>query len=91
LPDDFEDDAEADSSQTDTSSEVPALKPEDVKAHLDKESWSIVSMPASYLASFLMDEDSSQAKQKKEEQSNDDKNKDKDPRNRFKRNKRKNN
>lgn len=88
LPDDFEDDAEADSSQTDTSSEVPALKPEDVKAHLDKESWSIVSMPASYLASFLMDEDSSQTKQKKEEQSNDDKNKDKDPRNRFKRNKR---
>lgn len=81
---------EESSSQTDTSSDVPALKPEDVRAHLEKDSWSIVSMPASYLASFLMDEDNSAAKQKKDEQSNnDDKNKDKDPRNRFKRNKRK--
>lgn len=88
LQEDFAE--EESSSQTDTSSDVPALKPEDVRAHLEKDSWSIVSMPASYLASFLMDEDNSAAKQKKDEQSNnDDKNKDKDPRNRFKRNKRK--
>lgn len=49
-------DEDGDDLESDTSTELPALENVDKSKAAAKDNWSIVSKPASYLASFLMDE-----------------------------------
>ena len=49
-------DEDGDDLESDTSTELPALENVDKGKAAAKDNWSIVSKPASYLASFLMDE-----------------------------------
>ncbi|MBX9938193.1 MAG: hypothetical protein K2Y32_03020 [Candidatus Obscuribacterales bacterium] len=49
-------DDDGDDLESDTSTELPALENVDKGKAAAKDNWSIVSKPASYLASFLMDE-----------------------------------